>query len=105
MGSGQEDCTAKLSSHGCRFIGQRGGRVVGGGGSRNGLQVEALQLFVVDLIRFGKLEVGSGVRDRSFFSINIKTIKKQEFVTFYRAIQRRDRHKVIWCAVLFLSQL
>ena len=31
-----------------------------------------------------------------FFSINIKKIKTQKFVTFYCAIQSRDRHKVIW---------
>ena len=57
--NGQEDCTVKLSSHGCRLIGQRG---AGGGAARNQLQVKTLQLFVVDLIRFGNFGVGSDIR-------------------------------------------
>ena len=66
-GKREEECTVKLSSYGCRFIGQRGGRW-GGGAAHNDLQIEVLKSFVMDLIRFSKLGVGSdgrGVKDRS----------------------------------------
>ena len=39
---------------------------------------------------------GSYVLDGILFSVNIKRIKTQKFVTFCCAIQSRDRHKVIW---------
>ena len=46
MGSGQEDCIVKLSSHGCRLTGQIEGR--GEGAAGNELQAETLQLFAMD---------------------------------------------------------
>ena len=44
------------------------GQMGGGGAAHNDLQIEVLKSFVMDLIRFSKLGVGSdgrGVKDRS----------------------------------------
>ena len=83
---GQEDCTVKVNCYGCKYIGKREARRI----ARNELQVESLQIFIMNLIRFdlevkamGISLIRKSVRDsfRTNASLKIFLENKRIFAT------------------------